>query len=644
MDCCVEGKLTRQSARTACRDAIYDAARTALEDDVFGVLVDAVPTLGKSRTVATIAEDLSAVSGEARTAVTVLTHRKETRDQIEEWAAEAGLEPHQLPRLDDDCPSARGDHGQREADDMRKLRRRGLSPGMIHANPRYEFSCSNGQTCPYTEGWEDCRSHEVLIGHPTHAYVPEVVRDRLVVFDEDPEEAFLTKFDSSAVHRIVKTYLDEDDGIPWTPDDGLDSPTSLDGLRSYARWRPDEQVEAAVDALRSSNLFDDTELASTSRGHGSARALVLTTVEWAADGPNHREMGNGVHRVELGDRAVAVYHEGSGGTYLRRPPDLSTAAGVVGLDGTPILRMWEGRLGCPPDQEIEYRRVLCEEHRQEYLWSTLGYQIYQTSTHIKPYSSSEYVRVPKDTALIEAVYRETGVEPAVITTKGAEQLLREEWRNVQASAHYGDIKGSNAFTGEDISVGIVLGSRHPGDDEIARIAGLNGDSLTFPKERRDRGKDLSYGVTSRGNEPDDPYLWHFREHRVVQAILRFGRVNGATVYVHTGAVPDWILTGGPLEEESSVFLRKRVNGEREVLEALADGSELTAFQVESRTSVCQSTVYKRLKALAALGMVRKRGEKQPHRWHLVDADTPRGDHVYFVVDQWYVRLPETSNI
>lgn len=106
MRCCTDGELSRNSARDACSRAIRTSIEASLDDDVFGVVVNAIPTLGKSRTAATIATDLSDLLGEELD-VSVLTHRKETRDQIKRWAEEAGLNPHQLPRFDEDCPPRR---------------------------------------------------------------------------------------------------------------------------------------------------------------------------------------------------------------------------------------------------------------------------------------------------------------------------------------------------------------------------------------------------------------------------------------------------------------------------------------------------------------------------------------------------------
>jgi DNA-binding transcriptional ArsR family regulator len=627
MGCCTDDELTQASARKACTETIHEAVEEALNDDVFGVLVDALPTLGKSRTVAKMVNEHPAFGSDGELGITVLTHRKETRNQIVEWADESGLDPYQLPIFDDDCPTANGEFGEDSKERVNDLRDRSITPSQIHAE--YDLPCSEAG-CPYMQGWEDCRDHRVLVGHPTHAYVPEVIRDRVVVFDENPDEAFRTGFDASEVHRIVSEYLADTDGLTWTTDEEERSVESADEVQSYRKFGPAEQVSETLAALRSEDIFGDSTLVGRTGGHGDARAVLLGLLE-----KNREDMGNSTDRINLPGGAAAIYDEVDGKVYVRRPPDLSTSAAVVGLDGTPILRIWEGRLGCPSGQRLRYKRVLCEDCRHRYLTDVLGYRIHQTSPHVKPYSSGHNINQEKDLALIEAVHRETREDPAVISTKNAIRSLEESWSHVQDWGHYGAIKGTNRFEGEDIEVGIVIGSQHPGDHEIKRLAALNGDSIVPPEEQPDRGKNLTYEVASRPEEPENPYLAHFRENQVVQAIFRFGRHDGATVFVHTGAVPDWILTDGPIGTEQEVFQRVRSDGERQVIEALETGGDLTVAEIVDEVDIAERTVYNRLDDLRQDGLVERIGDRQPYEWRLVSDELEIGH----LVDNRYIVLP-----
>jgi len=71
---------------------------------------------------------------------------------------------------------------------------------------------------------------------------------------------------------------------------------------------------------------------------------------------------------------------------------------VVGLDGTPVEELWRGRLGV---DDIESQRILCDDCRARYLRDVIGYEFVQTTSHVKPYSSGEYVNRRGDFGVIE---------------------------------------------------------------------------------------------------------------------------------------------------------------------------------------------------------------------------------------------------
>lgn len=278
--CCVDGELTRTTARAACTRTIREAIETGLEDDTVGVVVDALPTLGKSRTAATLPDELQAVSPAGEDLpITILTHRKETRNQVEAWATDAGFDVHQLPIFDDDCPTAAGKFGAAWADRVHDLRSRGISPRQLHVNPTHDLPCSAEQPCPYVTGWDDCRDARVLIGHPIHAYVAPVVRDRVLIFDEDPGEAFRTDFDGTEIHRIVSEYLSETGEITSATDDDTQPLSSWGDLTGYRKFGSQEQVAETLATLRSASLFGDSALVGRAGGHGAARTVALAGLE-----------------------------------------------------------------------------------------------------------------------------------------------------------------------------------------------------------------------------------------------------------------------------------------------------------------------------------------------------------------------------
>jgi hypothetical protein len=118
------------------------------------------------------------------------------------------------------------------------------------------------------------------------------------------------------------------------------------------------------------------------------------------------------------------------------------------------------------------------------------------------------------------------------------------WTLTEIVEHYGNLKGMNKFEKERL--GIILGSPHPGHQEIQMWSAFAGKSAE-PKEVDGKvleGADTDYGPF--GNR----VMRTFIHDEVLQAAMRFGReeVNGekgATVYLHTCAFPTWL----PIEKQ-----------------------------------------------------------------------------------------------
>jgi hypothetical protein len=218
--------------------------------------------------------------------------------------------------------------------------------------------------------------------------------------------------------------------------------------------------------------------------------------------------------------------------------------------------------------------------------------------------------------LIEAVANRHETAPGVITTKSAAERLFEEppsepFIDIQQVTdrttdvkHYGALRSSNDFTGTE--VGIVLGSPHPGDRPLQITAALEG--YTAVRDDEGKGTDLDYGI------PDRPFLRHYREHKIAQAVLRFGRTTAATVYIHTGVLPEWLaemVTVGP----ETVVINERSEGQRGVIRALLTEGPGTAAEIAKRKEVVIGKKQTRdwLKRLRSEGYV-SRDDSQPYTW------------------------------
>jgi hypothetical protein len=274
------------------------------------------------------------------------------------------------------------------------------------------------------------------------------------------------------------------------------------------------------------------------------------------------------------------------------------------------MPLWEARLGT----RLTRRQVLDDPARRQYLTDTLGNTYYQTTDDVRPYSSGTYVDVDRDTALLDKIADTHGERPAVITSAKAErQLVADDGPAadlVDDTEHYGNLKSSNEYA--DHRLGAVLGSPHYGDRPIQVLAALDGEAV----ERGDgKGRDLTYGSFG------DSYLRHVREHNVVQAALRFGRgTTPATVYLATGAVPEWFPT-----ERVPGVVRPRFEGEQAVLQALTDRRRASTSTLAEAAGLSERQTRRHLNRLADEGHVHREGSG-PATEHVVDdlPDDPGG--------------------
>jgi hypothetical protein len=540
--------LTVDDARERTTETIADAY-----DRGGRVLVEALPTLGKS---------YGAVAAAAETdePITVLTGRgrEEQYEQFKEWCANRGLKAKVLSSVKRDCETFDGEHGEDIATTVNEWYDRGATGKEIHRDAEYELGkplpCDGpaGARCSYKAAWQfEADDYDVLIGHYNHAHVDSVTSGRTVVFDESPGDAFETTLGGSRLAGAVTRYIQNVEALPF--DDYTDLLANRDDPERRAR---------ALAHFEDNDPDRDAAQAFATGGHALAPLAAYTILAGAGDGDAGRNLGNGWERAKLpGMGDVGLFDRENGNVHLLTPPDLKYARGVVGLDGTPTPRMWELALG----GRMDHRRVLDTDVRREYVRDGLGLNIIRTTDAVKPYSgTTEHVAVDQDHTLLEAVADEHDTRPALLTTATAERAYENADEPVldavQDYKHYGNLKGSNQHA--QVRLGAVIGSRHYGDGFIQKWGAFAGEGV-----ERGEGKGESLEYSGVGEDIHR----HMTEHETLQALMRFGRDgHGATVYVHTNTLPEWIpVTGGPPESGNCV-IRTRSDGERAVIEAAKD--------------------------------------------------------------------------
>ncbi|ELY51076.1 hypothetical protein DV706_08475 [Natronorubrum bangense] len=521
------------------------------------VLIDALPSIGKSSNVIPAAR-------ETDSPVTILTARHDLYDQYEEWCKDYQKEYNDnfefqiLPSFLNDCPTACGDEGDGWQQQVKRIYDRGVSGRDIHNHANRFFGeplpCTENNECPYDETRNF--DADVLIGHYTYAYVHPAVNGRVVVFDEFPEDDFVTDFDNPSV--AVSDFLKSSTNIPFNDFTDLITnrldPSYRDAALKVLNDIPIGQLD------NPSAVLDDP----TGQTHALAPHIVFTLV-------NSEQIDGKWECSTLGHEA-GVYNRESGKVRVLRPPRLTDARNVIGLDGTPSWRMWNIVLGCGlgANEMLEHKQILTDDERREYVRDVLSLTVIRTTSDAKHYSGGKYVDPEKEKALIEAVCSKHRDSPALITTKKAVVKYKKvgALNELAYYDHYGNIKGSNKY-GQS-RVGIVIGSQVYGYDYVEEWASFLGEQT----DSNGKGMNLSF------SEFGDEVLHHMRELEVTQAIMRFGRdTNGATVYVHTAAIPDWM----PISAKGRVSDRGRGYGQ--VVRALSEIQRASTDDIAAHSEV-----------------------------------------------------------
>lgn len=577
-------------------------------------LIDALMSTGKSH-------GFVLAAAESDTPATMLTirGRKEQYDDLAEKARDAGLNVVVMPSAPESCPCFRDDEND-EHGRVWSLYDAGATANEIHR--RLELPCEG--ECEYKAALDALEYSEVdlILGHHSHAYALPVVSGRVTAIDEFDPSAYETSFggadDASADDTNIDaaiagidSYLADTDELPFASKDDLLSERHDDEKTAAAiEWFADE----FDGEYRDSDLpFDGT--------HALAPAVVYTLL--AAE-----KLGNGFERADL-PRGVGVYDRENSEVHLLRPPDLTYASTVLALDGTPTEAMWRAALGI--DISVQHERyggvlgnviqpfntrVLTNDERRKYVRRTLRHRYIRTTDALKPYSGGS-VNVEQDAALIEAIRDEHGAKPSLITSRRARSKYERDGalENVGAHAYYGNLKGSNKLKSERL--GIVVGSPHFGDSFVKKWGAYIGDGVEVtggdgePREYSGVGRQIAA---------------HMTENQVLQAMMRFGRDGGgATVYVHTRAVPSWV----PIENAPGVISFRgdddgRTDGEhgiKQVWRYALETDEFARSDASKAVDVSERTVKRALKELVENGALEK-------EW-------AGGRNVYSVADEGY---------
>lgn len=568
--------------------------RNAVESQE-SILIDSPPSSGKTTSTFKIAREVEET-------IVYLTQREDLYDQAAHKCEENGCSYKVIPSPHRNC-AAFDEDSQAYNPEAVSLYQLGISAAKIHAH--LDLDCS--PDCEYMQRWDDFESEsvDVIIGHYKHAYLTSIVENRVVIIDEFPGDAFEREFYNA--DSMISRFLQNSPQMPY--DDFLDLTNHQDDFDRFEeayRWferngvgTNDRAIVAAHENNRYHTLapflaFSLLNMVNTGCG---------IDIPWFTVHPDGIDAGfeksskfRGLDR----DRRV-VFERLKQSVHVLTPPDLSSARGVVGLDGTPTKMMWDLATG----EDFESVSVVDAESMNDYVRNILGVTIKQTNMNLKPYHGG-HITPERDEGILLGVEVAEGQKPSLIAPKNALEVYQEAGilDRAKQSVNYARVLSSNTLKGE--TVGVIHGSPHPGDNPIKKWAGY----LGIPVEGTGKGMDRTYGDLA-----DDIYH-HFVHNQVFQAILRFGRgESDATVYVNTAALPDQITPEATVRVE--LF-------DRENKRAIADhlrevgATETTVQDIEMKLDISESTIRRRLEDFIDAGLVSTEDQPGPHpimyRW------------------------------
>jgi hypothetical protein len=571
---------SKQAALDTGRKRCQDTLQRAFNADN-PVLVEALMSLGKSHGVIKLAKLLDEL-------ISVFCGRghKGQYKQYQKWCNKYGLDHYRLPSFFSDCETARGDCGDKAKRQVREWYRLGALPMQIHkyGNP----PCTNTGTCKYQEQADfDPDSYDILLGHYSHAYNPRYISSRIGIFDEFPGEEFITEFTSP--QKMISGFLSQTN-LPFTTFSGLlQNRNNVDWIRR----------ESFGQKYAIFNQNPTEVINSKNNSHHTLTPFLIYALLQMTD------LGNGWEYTQVSNQKV-VRNKSNNHIHVLRLPTLDYATQVIGLDGTPSPQQWELALGYSDqsDKRLDHRRVLTDTERQKYIQNVLDLNIIQTTSNMYPYSSGEYVDIERDRAYLKTINDRYRIEPVLFTTKSAENQYRQHniKRHVKTSEHFGNIRGDNQYS--NVRLAVIIGSPHRGDEWVKKWSALSGN----PTTRKGKKKQLTY--TNGGDE----FLTQMCEQEVLQTIMRVGRDSkGALVYVHTGAIPEWVpIAHGP----TSCHISDWTNTQQNIMQAVADiGTGMTTDIVNHPAVNCsRQYATKQLHKMEEFGCVSKDDTGSGYRW------------------------------
>lgn len=589
--------ITTEHARRRLTNILYMSLSEAENS-----LIDAPTSLGKTHTVASTRwTDYPHITGGEP--VIHFHATAKTREDAAEMSKQASIKQKEVKSGLEVCPVALGDFDAELPSVGGKSASTWLETAVNHGG--YEFHnahrmlgtrigylpCETDDGCPSQSRWkallrdDDGRPiHDIIHATYEFAYVEPLITNTNVIFDEQPafNEEVRYSPQATSLQDSVNVLLGEyGDEMSWV--------NLVQAILDQNPARLSEYREALADG------HVGPMYSSSGYSHRATNAVVEAFVEAKRTLLGRRYVG------QARDTQVVLDEQGTL-RQIHRPPDLSEARCVIGLDAYPSTRLW--RLNTI--ENLQPRSVLSSHGQTRWRTERRGLNIVQVGQHTRSYTLGWRGKGrEKAEAIISELRRQYG---SAFRTSISSMAIEDDVRGMLADTgvenpetmHFGDLKSRNDFNEE--SIGLVVGCIDPGDDRILDLLALSGLNAV-PK--LDEGGGRKYGREFIGPDADAAaeFLASVRENNLAQAVGRYARNpekrgSEATVYVWSDAlsdsltddvVPGVISQATDLKDEIAQYLRRE--------------KAVTKKQVAEEVNISPTYAYEVLQKMADQGVV-----------------------------------------
>jgi hypothetical protein len=591
------------------RQRLVDVLRASLRE-ARNTLIEAPTSLGKSYTVASTRwRDHPELTGESP--VVVLHATRDARDEAVEVSQEAGVKSVKLEGREDTCPVAAGEFddelptvdGRRPSEWLNWQCNTGGVPFRtahyalqreLGGLPCGETQCrsqAQWQAVDYDEE-EDLPPFDII--HATHSFglVPELVEGANVIFDERP------------------TFFDERQPSPEAVKDSVNNLLARNAS-GEGRWT--ELVEAALNGdeavlRRYRRVFSENSVWEGPSKHEDRH--------WQA-----ADIGLAITNVtQYGDSRYCGWANSLGVVFdvqgnlrgIHRPPDLSEARCVIGLDAHPCEQLWlVNTVG-----DMVPQPLLSGEERRHWRRDERGLRVVQVGAYTRPLTGgwrSELVEQKAEAIVCKIRNRyvdefSTAISPKSLTDD-TQALLKSAGVDRPESLYYGNLRSCNDFESE--CVGLLIGCIDAGDDYVLdrlALCGLSAEPEEYDNGNRAHGR----GFIGEDSEAASDLLASVRESGVAQAAGRYARSpdsdeSEAVVYVWTDAIPPHMV-----DEQVPGVVSKITDTKQEIVRYVSDESVATSTEVAEHADCTKQHALDVLSTMVSQGIAEQCDEKGPY--------------------------------